>query len=366
MRGGSFVGMASSSTTATAAAAIIFARVLFLLSSTRAFAPSSPSPCCILPLASVHVHSRAKTTLPPTALFMKENIGGSNDDNEDDGKDEEYDFDGIGNFEQERMNIVRMLQRSYYSEDAADVFVSSDKLSNQDRNDNEDVGTSRLPHLDTATGKILNLPLWRVGWVETPGRRNCLNVHEMQYTHMFEKLLSSFSQDVPLYFGHLYLPGGSTSAKSGEERYRLKTWQEELLDDTRFSNYMKTSTRIAPEISTPTIDRSAVIGCLMQVLDYRRMQDGRLMILVQALERFVVEEVVDTLPYAVANVQILLDREELPWEKNTAAGARRNYDENVCKYQRRPSMYPYTITPTNSIDYDYLSQIQMKREMRSI
>ncbi len=259
--------------------------------------------------------------------------------------------DGISNFENERMNIVRMLQRSYYREDA-DV-VSSNKLINQDRNDDDGAdetpsfqATTRSsspnnPSLDIATGKMHNLPLWRVGWVETPGRRNCLNVHEMQYTHMFEKLLSSSSQDAssssqpPLYFGHLYLPNGSTSSKSGDERYRLKTWREELLDETRFANYMKESTHVAPEISTPIIDRSAVIGCLMQILDYRRMEDGRLMILVQALERFVVEDVVDTLPYAVANVQILLDREELPWEsvvgKQTAG---RNYDENICRFQR--------------------------------
>lgn len=55
---------------------------------------------------------------------------------------------------------------------------------------------------------------WRVGWVETPERRNCLNVHDLQYTHMFETILSSTSgggdddDGLLLYFGHLYLPGG--------------------------------------------------------------------------------------------------------------------------------------------------------------
>ncbi|KAL3760035.1 hypothetical protein ACHAWU_006583 [Discostella pseudostelligera] len=227
-----------------------------------------------------------------------------------------------------------MLQRSYYR----DVDVPTNNY-NENMKDKSADASCACPSLDPATGKINNLQLWRVGWVETPGRRNCLNVHEMQYTHMFEKLLSSqedeSSSSQPLYFGHLYLPGGSTSAKSGEERYRLKTWREEWNDETRFTDYMKVSTRVAPEIATLSIDRSAVIGCLMQILDYRRMEDGRLMIFVQALERFVVEEVVDTVPYAVANVQILLDKEELPWEKVVVGkNSVKDYDENFCKHQR--------------------------------
>ena len=145
---------------------------------------------------------------------------------------------------------------------------------------------------------------------------------------MFEKILSqSENNDTPLYFGHLYLPGGTKSARSGEERYKLKTWREELADENRFDNYDSSSTLVAPDISTPKVDRSAVVGCLMQIIDHRRMEDGRLMILVQALERFVVDEIVDTLPFSVANVQILLDREELPWEK-------KDIDENQCKYIR--------------------------------
>ena len=41
------------------------------------------------------------------------------------------------------------------------------------------------PVLDESTGIMRNLPLWRVGWAELPGRSNCLNVHEGQHTHMF-------------------------------------------------------------------------------------------------------------------------------------------------------------------------------------
>ena len=245
------------------------------------------------------------------------------------------------------MDIVRMIQRSYYRDDDDDDVGArpEEEVESQSRR-------SIRPHLDMATGRMSDLPLWRVGWVETPGRRNCLNVHEMHYTHMFERMLASRSStgddcDGPLYFGHLYLPGGTSSAKSGEERYRLKTWREELADADRFDDYDSTSTLAEPDVKTPAVDRSAVVGCLMQILDHRRMDDGRLVVLVQALERFVVEEIVDTKPYAVANVQILLDEEELPWEEGGDDGDERKAvgkgprersgirdDESKCEFLR--------------------------------
>lgn len=110
--------------------------------------------------------------------------------------------------EMKRMDIVRMLQRSYYRSDDTNKTTTAEPYK------------GRRPALDVDTGRILNLPLWRVGWVETPGRRNCLNVHESQYTHMFETILSSTSGDdnddngPPLYFGHLYLPGGTSSSQN--------------------------------------------------------------------------------------------------------------------------------------------------------
>ena len=235
----------------------------------------------------------------------------------DDGSDDDKDHGGIEDFEQKRMKIVRSLQSSYYR-DVADADRSVSDTSETT------VARSSQPSataLDPTTGRMLNIPLWRVGWVETPGRRNCLNVHEMQYTHMFERILAS--RRPPYYFGHLYLPEGTTSARTGEERYRLRTWREELADERRFDDCSSSSTQASPDVATPTVDRSAVVGCLMQITDHRRMEDGRLMLLVQALERFVVEEVVETRPYATAHVQILLDTEELPWERRRDEGSRR-------------------------------------------
>ena len=199
--------------------------------------------------------------------------------------------------------------------------------------DDDRIGTTHFgtrthkTKLDESTGIIRNLPLWRVGWVETPGRTNCLNVHEGQYTHMFETILSSSSlQRQPLYFGHLYVPGGSANAQQSPE-CQLRTWRDELADydTTRFDPSVLNTYRGNQYVN----DRSAVIGCLMQITDYRRMEDGRLMILVQALERFVVEDIVETKPYGVANVQILLDEEELLWNN-----AKSYVSEDSCKYLR--------------------------------
>jgi hypothetical protein len=223
----------------------------------------------------------------------------------------------IDDFESRRMDIVRILQKSYYRNiDDDDGFYESGFGSN--------IGTQRRTKFDEATGRFLNLPIWRVGWVETPGRRNCLNVHEGQYTHLFETILAQRGDgNGPLYFGHLYVPGGSAKARSPE--YHLKTWHQELADESRFDPSILNTYKGSSYVNA----RAAVVGCLMQIVDFRRMNDGRLMILVQSVERFVVDEVVETQPYCVANVQILLDEEELPWTKNVHF-----ISEDACKYLR--------------------------------
>ncbi|KAL3921223.1 MAG: hypothetical protein SGARI_006734, partial [Bacillariaceae sp.] len=138
--------------------------------------------------------------------------------------------------EAERMAAVRSLQNSFYATTT------------------EDDSTPR-PSLAASTGIMTNLPLWRVGWVEVPCRTNCLNVHEGHYTHMFETILRG---PQPWYFGHLHLPGGTKNIRSGESRFLLKNWRDEAQDEERFDIPI----------------RSAVVGCLMQITDYRRLEDG--------------------------------------------------------------------------------------------
>ena len=152
-----------------------------------------------------------------------------------------------------RMDMVRQLQKSFYQ--------------------NED--TILPPKKGSTTMK--DVPLWRVQWTELPGSQNVLNVHVPHYTNMFQKIL--FSDTNPKYFGHIYLPGGS-----------------ENLDN--------------PEYKLEKGTKSPLIGVLMQITDYKQLDDGRLIMIVQAIERFRVVEVErHHSPYSIATVEILPDEE---------------------------------------------------------
>eukprot|EP00957_Ditylum_brightwellii_P055282 4190010-Ditylum_brightwellii.AAC.1 len=58
-------------------------------------------------------------------------------------------------------------------------------------------------------------------------------------------------------------------------------------------------------------ENAVVIGTLMRINDHVRLDDGRLMLLLHAIERFVVMEPKRKLPYPVADVILLPDEEEL-------------------------------------------------------
>jgi Lon protease-like protein len=192
--------------------------------------------------------------------------------------------------EADRMELVRKLQKSFYQ---------------------DPTNESPRAALDPSTGILQHLPLWRVGWVEVPGRANCLNVHEGHYTNMFETILSG---PEPWYFGHLHLPGGTKNARSQQAQFELKNWREELRDESRWEQSQT--------------ERSAVVGCLMKITDYRRLQDGRLLLFVHPLERFVVEKTIQSFPFALADVQILPDIDYLPIESSGEG------DENFYKVAR--------------------------------
>ena len=181
---------------------------------------------------------------------------------------------------QERMQVVRSLQSSFYKSSPLQFQPKRSALN--------------LP----SGGIWTHLPLWRVPWQEVPGRTNVLLVHEPVYTNMFETILRSSDNDVH-YVGHLYLP---PAAHPQERRQRAKaplcTWQEQQQQQQSSNNQ-------------DDDDKSAVLGTLLRITDYRRMSDGRLLLLVQAVERFVVVHVHQTLPYSVADVQLLPDLEEL-------------------------------------------------------
>ena len=213
--------------------------------------------------------------------------------------------------EAKRMELVRSLQSVFYRSSAATPTF-----------------------LDDTTGILHHLPLWRVQWTELPGRSNVLNVHEGTYTNMFETILCG---DRPWYFGHLYLPDGSSNLKSTDYCHKLKTYSEELKDTARASE--------------PS--RSAVVGTLMRIVDYRRLKDGRLILLVQAIERFVVSNVVQMLPYSVAHVQLLPDLDSYPHAtEEQAKGPRAKLIVQSMQYQE----YEYEDTRLPLADSQYLDK----------
>ena len=210
--------------------------------------------------------------------------------------------------EAERMEMVRKIQNSFYSSSGVKSADGDESLSNSSGVNKDDATCVFVDE----TGQFKNLPLWRVGWIEVPGRANILNVHEGHYTHMFETILRRNDTLTNMYFGHLYLPGGTKNSRTGQRQYALKSWRDEAADTERYETLL---------------ERSAVIGCLMRITDYRRLQDGRLILFVQALERFVVESVVREFPYALADVQLLPDTEQ-------TVRTRRHTDENFGKIAR--------------------------------
>jgi hypothetical protein len=238
-----------------------------------------------------------------TPLFVSQSNNKGNSDEkgtaqEGGGEESEEDF-------QRRMAVVRSLQMSFYGKDASkEETVSTTPNSSSDDTPSALVGNP--PELDASTGMITRLPLFRAAWYELPGRSNVLIIKDPIYTNMFERMFYTANNSnsesnrkiTPLVFGHLYTPKGTkhdekTKKPLGGSKPQLLAWNE-------------TTESAAPDFSSP-----AVLGTLMYVRDYRRLKDGRILALVQGAEKFVVETVHQSLPYAIADVRVLPDVEDL-------------------------------------------------------
>jgi hypothetical protein len=179
------------------------------------------------------------------------------------------------------MEQVRWLQRSFYTTSTS--FM-----------DNPNQATCQL---QSSTGRLLQLPLWRDAQWYVPGRSNVLEISDPVYTHMFESILY---KPQPWCFGHLYLQ------PQDQQQAQLHIWK-----DLSTSSDAVVSPSSTSSSSTAAAPAPAVLGCLMHIADFRRMADGRLLLLVHALERFVVTDIVRQLPYAIVHAQILPDTEEI-------------------------------------------------------
>ena len=168
----------------------------------------------------------------------------------------------------QRLEWADQISKSFYMNETGVIIENEDGTShtNNDNNYNHTV--------------LTNVPLWRVQWTELPGYQNVLYCHVPHYTHMFRKVLYG---PKPWYFGHIYLPRGS-----------------ENLENPDYSLCSKDS---RPDVTH--------IGTLMKVTDYEQLENGELMLIVQALNKFQVTRIHQHLPFAVATVKLVPDQESI-------------------------------------------------------
>jgi hypothetical protein len=120
--------------------------------------------------------------------------------------------------------------------------------------------TANVPSKGNAVMK--SVPLYRAEYTELPGYQNVLHIHDPSDTIFFQKIIHS--KGYPKYFGHI----------------------------NKFSNSEDT------------------VGTLCQISDHRHIEeDGSLILIVQALERFVVKDFVQELPYTIADLSVTPDEE---------------------------------------------------------
>jgi hypothetical protein len=117
----------------------------------------------------------------------------------------------------------------------------------------------------------------------------------------------------------VYLPqGGNRNLRSDSIEYKLQSWQDY---DNHLKKISSASSATTTILSLSNImDHTSVIGTLMKVNDYRRMNDGKLILYVQGIERFVINHVHQIVPYGIVQVQLIPDIEELQFTASTATG----------------------------------------------
>ena len=125
----------------------------------------------------------------------------------------------------------------------------------------------------------------------------------------------------PWYFGHVYLKDGSENLNNPDYHF-LPQWKNQTatnrVDDNE-NDDLETGNKN---------NKATYTGVLMQVADYQQLEDGRLAMVVQALERFQVMEATQHEPYAVATIQLVPDAElAMPFYETAQQQARELSDD---------------------------------------
>ena len=183
------------------------------------------------------------------------------------------------------MKSVRSIQDAFYSS-----FDSSD-----DRNGR--------PFLEIYTGVMHNLPILVSPSTELPGRQSVRFIDNPLDINMLESSLRRCLKESSIegnstcrysYIGQLYRDPNKTEIDNPLSRPKIESWKD-----------------ITPLDNAGDGDKDTCIGTLLRIIDFRRVTDGRMVLLVQGLERFAISKVHQKLPYISVDAQILPDEEEL-------------------------------------------------------
>jgi hypothetical protein len=285
-------------------------------------------------------------------LFVsRSNEGKDRGTKREEGEESEEDF-------QRRMAVVRSLQMSFYGKDASKGEIKQDG-TDESRSSAPSNSGYGLPELDASTGTISKLPLFRAAWYELPGRSNVLMIRDPVYTNMFERMFYTRNNNVvgsinttaatnsdmtPWVFGHLYTP-------KKPKKKKKQPPQKENSKPQKLSAWNETNRNAGTAASA--LNSPAVLGTLMYVRDYRRLKDGRILALVQAAEKFVVEDVRQSLPYSIADVKVLPDVEELRLAEDVRDGpSGADVTEDDSDSGSSPSALPSSVYSCDENDED--------------
>ena len=140
-------------------------------------------------------------------------------------------------------------------------------------------------------GVIPDLPLLRIPSTALPGVRQCLLVEGPEWVHMFSTLTKGRTAD------------GVVAANMPDEQQRVRYGHLTLPEDS--------ATVALPEYATISGSQTPLVGVLMELREMRRLSDGRLLVISNAISRFRVVRATAASPYPRADVALLPDEEEV-------------------------------------------------------
>ncbi len=171
-----------------------------------------------------------------------------------------------------RMEMVRSLQKTYYTPSETDAEMSLSGASSSD-----EYGSASLRSLPTLTSyDTINMPSVNNAAI-LPGYQFIWSIHLPHHSHMFHSILS---QPPPWYFVHVALP--SVSSSKGKAHSSSSDSKEGSKEDVVVNN-IEAYTTIEKELNTNSFH---LYGTLLRITDRRfQDEDGRIVLAVQAIDR---------------------------------------------------------------------------------